>query len=243
MVVFVHEGAPVSKSRARWNRKQGRFYTPEKTQTAEEAMSWSFTTAVRERPWSGNVALAAVFFRPNQQRIDADNLMKLVLDAGTKAGAWSDDSQVTHQVSVIELDAARPRTVVALAPVTSTLDRGRDIELICEICKEPFIRDRILLARRRPKVCSKICLQTLRASKLTTARCARCGTKFQRRKAAQRYCSHPCALSHEGLLRRREPSKCQVCGEAVSRPEYLNCNRCRRKGRKPGSKNLPKVTP
>lgn len=130
IVAFVHEGAPVSKARARWSRK-GHFYTPDTTQGAEEALAWRFREVVKGRPWKGNVALAAVFFRPNHQRIDADNLMKLVLDAGTKAGVWDDDCQVTHQIAVIEKDAAKPRTVIALSAVSGSLDRSETTEAAC----------------------------------------------------------------------------------------------------------------
>jgi Holliday junction resolvase RusA-like endonuclease len=235
IVAFVHEGAPVSKARARWSRK-GHFYTPGTTQGAEEALSWRFREVVKGRPWKGNIALAAVFFRPNHQRIDADNLMKLVLDAGTKAGVWDDDCQVTHQVSVIEKDVARPRTVIALSAVTGSLNRSDTMDAVCQRCEKSFTRGRA----DKAKYCSRACRSTPKGM----ACCPKCDTVFDRKRAGQRYCSDACRVS--GVGRRlpahlqRPPAVCVTCGERVSRREYQFCAKCRRLGRKPGSKNRPK---
>lgn len=196
IVAFVHEGVPASKARARWNRKQQRFYTPDSSSGPQEALSWKFRQAMKGEPWKGNIAIAVVFFRPNHQRIDGDNLMKLVLDAGTKAGVWGDDCQVTHQVSVIEKDAARPRTVIALSAVASSLDRNATVEYVCERCGQSFTRVRI--AGRTPRYCSPACI----ATPLGMACCPKCDTVFDRKKAGQRYCSNPCRLA---VGRRRKP--------------------------------------
>lgn len=239
IVAFVHEGVPASKTRARWSRRNQRFYTPSDSAAAQDALSWQFRQAIRGEPWKGNIAIAVVFFRPNHQRIDADNLMKLVLDAGTKAGVWRDDCQVTHQVSVIEKDAVRPRTVIAMSPVESSLDRNLTVESMCERCGKPFQRIRTIKA----KYCSKACRITPRGM----ACCPKCDTVFDRKKAGQRYCSDACRLSGVGkrksAAQQRPPAVCTKCGERVSRREYLFCYKCRRKGRKPGSKSKPKIAP
>ena len=60
---------------------------------------------------------------PDRRRTDSDNLEKLVMDAATKARVWHDDCQVTAKVVAVELDPVHPRTVVALCPATSSLDR------------------------------------------------------------------------------------------------------------------------
>lgn len=242
IVYFVHEGDPVSKARARFNLKTKRVYTPERTQTAQEAIAWRFRAAVRDAPWVGNIALVAVFYRSNHQRIDADNLMKLVMDAGTQSGIWKDDCQVTHQLSVVELDAERPRTIVALSPVTSSLNRHPDIEFICQRCGVTFARPRVYASGRAPqKYCSSAC----RAEPLGMACCPKCDTVFDRKKAGQRYCSDACRLSCVGrrksAAQQRPPALCTKCGDRVSRREYLFCAKCRRKGWKPGSKSKPKV--
>jgi Holliday junction resolvase RusA-like endonuclease len=243
-VSFVQEGVPVSKARARWSRKSGRFYTPSTTSTAEQEMAWRFKRAVGAESFTGNVALVAVFYRPNRQRIDADNLMKLVLDAGTKAGVWGDDCQVTHQASVIELDAGRPRTVVALCDVESTMQRARMASFVCKQCAKPFERDRARVGRRTPIFCSPTCRKA--STPIEQAKCPKCETVFQRKRSGQRYCSNTCKnadiLVRQHAANQRPPSLCQQCGARVSRREYLFCANCRRKGRKPGSKNKAKTT-
>jgi Holliday junction resolvase RusA-like endonuclease len=243
IVAFVHEGAPVSKARARWHRKQQRFYTPDSSTGAQDALSWKFKQVVKGEPWKGNIAIAVVFFRPNHQRIDGDNLMKLVLDAGTTAGIWGDDCQVTHQVSVIEKDTERPRTVIALSAVASSLDRHQTIEFTCQRCLNPFTRLRTEVIGRTIKFCSAECrnLSAVKAS----ARCPKCDVKFVRKRSGQRYCSNACRLA-PGLHRKpgakqRPPAVCGQCGTRVSRREYLFCAGCRRKGRKPGAKNKPRA--
>lgn len=240
LIMFTHEGAPSSKSRARWSRATGAFYTPSETGNAQEALSWRFHHAMRGATWSGNIALVAIFFRPNHQRIDADNLMKLVLDAGTKARAWSDDSQVTHQVSVIEKDAARPRTVIALAPVQGSLDRNAMVAAVCKRCGAHFDRLRTAPSGHPRLYCSKACSSTQR----TDVRCPKCGVVFQRSRAKQTYCSNECKIAE--VFKRapnrlqRPPALCQKCGQPVSRREYTHCALCRLRGRKSGSKNRPK---
>ena len=242
IVYFVHEGDPVSKARARFSFKTKRAYTPGRTQTAQEALAWRFRAAVKDAQWVGNIALVAVFYRSNHQRIDADNLMKLVMDAGTQSGIWKDDCQVTHQLSVVELDAARPRTVVALSPVASTLNRNPDASYTCVVCQKSFTRNRAEVGRRQPKYCSTECQKALYVKE--RARCPKCGTEFQRQRSQQRYCSNPCRISatltRKPNTEQRPPAVCTKCGTRVSRREYLFCATCRRKGRKPGAKNKPK---
>lgn len=169
---FVHPGPPVSKSRARWSKKSGRFYTPGSTKTAEESVAWHFKSELCGEKFAGNVAVLAVFIRPNRQRIDADNLMKLVLDAGTKAGAWDDDSQVTTQGSVVELDADNPRTIVVCCSSESSLTRGDDAKAKCVVCGKLFFPGGV---RRREvaKWCSKEC------RKLLPKPCRECGVGFE----------------------------------------------------------------
>ena len=232
LIVFVHPGDPASKARPRWSGRGRRTYTPAETVAAENALALRFRSAMRGRDViEGNVAIAAVFYRPNHQRIDADNLMKLVLDSATKAGVWLDDSQVTAQASVVELDADEPRTIIALGPTASTLVRG-PLRQTCPRCGTAFDTRR----NARRIYCSIACAQPP-----TTARCARCGTEFRRRRAGQRYCSTACAaadpLRRQKLAEQRPAPTCETCGGRVSRREYRQCARCAPKGRRIGSKN------
>lgn len=100
-----------------------RHYTPKETRKAEKDLATLFKATIADRPWLTNIAIVAVFFFADRRRRDADNCMKLVMDAATKAHVWHDDSQVTAQAAFVEFDPARPRTVIALSPTTSSLDR------------------------------------------------------------------------------------------------------------------------
>lgn len=233
VVAFVHPGDPASKARPRFSFRTKRTYTPARTVRAEDALADAFREAFVDEPLVGNVAIAAVFYRPNHQRIDADNLMKLVLDAATKAEVWLDDSQVTAQASVVEFDAAEPRTVIAVGPTVSTLIRGPRV-LVCPRCGGDFIAAGRAATR---KYCSTGCAQPL-----VMARCARCEMEFRRRASGQRYCSKTCAqrdpLVRQRVALSRPTPTCETCGGRVSRREYRQCANCSSKGRPIGSKNV-----
>jgi Holliday junction resolvase RusA-like endonuclease len=121
-VCVVHEGIPVPKGRPRFTKDGGAF-TPARTKTAEQDLAWTLKAHVRQRPMVGPLAMVAMFYVPDQRRADADNFLKLLKDAGNVAGIWHDDSQVVACAVTVSLDAARPRTVVALAPAVSELKR------------------------------------------------------------------------------------------------------------------------
>ena len=236
LTAFVVEGAPVSKARARWSK--GRTYTPQRTADAQEFVAWHFKKAIPE-PLTGSIAIVAIFYRPNYQRIDADNLMKLIMDAATKAGVWVDDCYVTAQAAFIEMDHANPRTVIALCPTASSLDRLR--QFTCQICHKEFRRAGLATFKQPPQFCSRECRSAGYRKDRQMARCPKCDREFQRKKSGQRYCSRACGRSSP-LVRQpnasqRPAATCQVCGGRVSRREYLRCAKCSPKGRKIGSKN------
>ncbi|AOT24892.1 RusA-like resolvase [Mycobacterium phage Nazo] len=118
--VLTIPGNPYSKSRPRFNRKGGAYHKDE-DKNAEQRTAVYLRATVRRR-FTGNVALAAVFYRSSAQRVDADNLLKHVCDAGNGV-LWVDDCQATATTGVIELDRKNPRTVIAVAPHTSSMVR------------------------------------------------------------------------------------------------------------------------
>ena len=123
LVAFAHDGVPIAKERPRLGAG-GRTHTPERTAAAEEHLAWAFKLAWRGgAPLLGNLAMVCVFYRPDRRRIDADNMLKLVCDAGNIAKVWSDDSQITTKFARVELDKARPRTEIAIGSLASTLTR------------------------------------------------------------------------------------------------------------------------
>lgn len=149
MDLLVLDGDPMSKARSRFT-KRGAAYTPASVKAAEDR--WVQRLA-NHQPFTGNVALVALFVRADHQRIDVDNMVKLVMDACTRAAVWQDDSQVTALAGAVELDPYRPRTILGLAPHQSTMQRGSDHWPVCGTCGEKFNP----AGRHRPKYCSQKC--------------------------------------------------------------------------------------
>lgn len=116
-VRVVIEGQPLPAARPRVTKKG--TYTPKPNRIHEEAVTWEIRLALRQPhkgtvTFSEHVAVYVVFYRRDRHRVDADNLLKLVLDAATKAGAWHDDSQVTYFSVRLRVDPKRPRTELVI---------------------------------------------------------------------------------------------------------------------------------
>lgn len=216
-------GEPKSKCRPRFSRS-GHAYSSAKQRRAESALGLRLLAAFKNEPFPGNVAVGCIFFRPNRQRIDVDNLLKLVMDAATGI-CWKDDSQVTAQFGVIELDAEQPRTVIVMGEHVSTMDRTPIRS--CAHCGQDFTPN-----TARSKYCSRKCAGAAsRGSNLTVACCPTCRREFQRKRAAQRYCSNPCKMAAiKGGGPKGDYPTCQHCGARVSRREYTRCRDCFRAG-------------
>ncbi len=228
---FVHLGPPASKARARMGRSG--FYTPTASKGAQTDLAWQFQLAKKgAQPLACNVAMFVVFYRPNLQRIDTDNMMKLVLDAGTEARIWRDDCQVSAHAALVELDAKNPRTVIAWCPYVSTLVRT-PVARVCQRCGKEFERPGWMKAGKTGLYfCSSACAQ---ARRLALATCPRCNVSFQRKVSAQKYCSLDCRNAERGNRlpngEQRPRSVCEKCGGPVSRREYQQCRACRGYGR------------
>lgn len=118
----VHLGEPVPKARARVTRR-GTF-TPKRTVKSECDLAWVLQAHIVRRPLAGPLALVALFYRSDQRICDADNLLKLVKDAGNRAQIWHDDSQIVACAALVDVDTDNPRTVIALAPAVSGMKRA-----------------------------------------------------------------------------------------------------------------------
>jgi Holliday junction resolvase RusA-like endonuclease len=166
------DGAPSSKARPRFARSN--TYRSKEDRESEQRTAWHLRRSVSE-PMTGNVALACIFYRPNRQRIDADNMMKHVCDAANGV-LWLDDSQVTAIASVVELDATHPRTVVAFTAHASSLIRDRGTVRQCERCGKPFTQ-----GSKPQKLCSHACQveaqreRTIARTKNPKTPCVVCG--------------------------------------------------------------------
>lgn len=223
--VAVIQGPPKSKARARQGRNGG-FYAPDKA--AQEATAWAIKIGLNGQRYTGSVVVGCLFFRPNLQRIDVDNMMKHVLDAATGV-AWNDDSQVVGLYGWVHLDPDRPRTIFAIGDVESTMNRERLLQA-CEKCGEMFHIAALDVKRR---FCSRECAHGAYVKKIgqdlsEEVPCPSCAKPFRRRTASMKFCSPACAVEAKRGWPRGSGSKpvCSDCGNPVSKPGYVRCRAC-----------------
>lgn len=227
-------GAPWSKSRPRFARN-GHAYSKREDQDAEQRTAWHLKRVVRQ-PYLGNVGLACLFFRPNRQRIDADNLLKHVCDAGNGV-LWLDDSQCTAIMGVVELDADKPRTVVAIGEHRSSLKRGINASIPCRVCGGPIYLDNV--GGRPPKTCSVECrskVPGMSGSLSELVPCLECGEPFKRVNHAQKLCSEQCRTDRLRDRRKgsaRPLSRCASCGVELTHHRGGRCRTCWKADPKP----------
>jgi Holliday junction resolvase RusA-like endonuclease len=223
---IVVDGDPQSKARPRFG--QGRTYTSKAAREAEKQMARHLREMCPES-FTGNVAVACVFFRPNRQRIDVDNMLKHICDSGNGV-LWRDDSQVTAIVGIAEFDANHSRTVIAISEHDSTLARGTDDYALCEHCsKVVYNADR---PNRNRKYCSSDCGYKARGHDLSEpVPCAHCAKPFRRITNAQKMCSPECrADALRGRMKGRSIDRpfscCKTCGKQLSHRRGGQCRDC-----------------
>lgn len=223
MKMVVIDGEPASKSRPRFTRT-GRPYRTKEDVDAEKRTAAHLQRLFSE-PWTGNVALGCVFFRPNKQRIDVDNMIKHVCDAANGI-AWIDDSQVTAVYGIAELDIDHPRTVIVFAQHRSTLLRGTDNVRACEHCGTEFP----IIGRTTKRFCSSTCAYKARGHDLSEPiPCKQCGEPFRRTTKTQVMCSAECrAASVRGRNKSRgkPKSECTECGTVLGHSRGGRCRAC-----------------
>ena len=220
-------GPPWSKSRPRFSRGQKVAYSSTDDRDAELRTAWFLKREIR-KPFTGNVGMVCLFFRPNSQRVDVDNLLKHVCDAGNGV-VWLDDSQCTALAGIVELDPGNPRTVVMIGHHHTTLKRGSDDTTPCQKCGKPIplgTRDR----SKPPQTCSRECRQAMMGyeSLAEPVPCVHCGDPFVRRTKTQRYCSAECrTASITGQPKGGKPfSKCTDCGKPLAHKRGGRCRAC-----------------
>jgi Holliday junction resolvase RusA-like endonuclease len=219
-------GAPWSKSRPKFSRRGGRAYTPQADVDAEARTRQLLQALFPEGPLTGNVSLACLFYRPNRQRIDVDNMLKHICDAATGV-VWDDDSQCTGLVGVCELDPVTPRTVVAILPHASSMTRGTDATVPCPQCGAAIS----LVGRTKPrKYCSTECRKRARGTWIgDPVPCPNCGEPFRRKTTEQRYCTAVCARAAvKGRPRpaRQKVTRCASCGKRLTHTRGGRCREC-----------------
>jgi Holliday junction resolvase RusA-like endonuclease len=216
-------GEPASKARPRFTRT-GKPYRTRENVDAEQHTAWH-VRPLFPRPWTGNIALGCVFFRPDKQRIDVDNMLKHVCDAANGI-AWVDDSQVTAVYGVAELDVERPRTLLVFARHSSTLLRGTDNVRACLQCGVEFP----LIGRTTKRFCSMTCSRRAHRLDLTEpVACKQCGKPFKRTTTAQQMCSRECradSLRGRNRSRGQPKSTCTECGKTLAHRRGGRCRAC-----------------
>lgn len=115
------DGNPRVKKRPRLGARH--TYAPDAAD--EQATAWLLRQALHVH-YDGPVVLVCAFHRADRRRVDCDNLMKHLSDAGTTARLWNDDSQVEAIVAKMHYGCPRPRTVLALADRLEIADSGQD---------------------------------------------------------------------------------------------------------------------
>lgn len=225
VTAIVLEGAPYSKSRPRFSRN-GHTYIKTADRVAEETTA----TQIREvtnKPFPGNVALACIFYRPNFQRIDVDNMLKHVCDAANKI-LWNDDSQITALLGVAEYDKDNPRTVIAVSRHVSTLLRGSDAHHPCAVCGKPILNSSTTHPR---KTCSRECAARSRGFTLLDdlVPCAFCKTPFKRISKYRTFCTPECrqnSLRNKRRAAAQPPMGCEECGAPLTHRRGGRCRDC-----------------
>lgn len=114
-LTLVHPGPPIPKARPRHGGNG--TYTPQRTMDAEAGLGWAMRAA-RPRGWRLDAfyALECRFHLGSFRRIDTDNLLKLVMDAGNKI-LWDDDFQVVEEHCFVVRGDPNPRTEVQVRTV------------------------------------------------------------------------------------------------------------------------------
>jgi Holliday junction resolvase RusA-like endonuclease len=229
VVYFAMKGNPASKARPRFDTVRRRTYEPASNRKAEEATRWYFRAAFAE-PRSDSLMLAAVFYRADLHRIDADNMLKHLCDAGTGV-AWVDDSQITAIVGVVELDRQKPRTLVVVAPHMSTMNRGPEPARDCEHCGKTYKPGRRYNGPPQRFCCSQCAIWNRGVDLSQLVACSNCGVPFKRRTAATRLCSEQCRVEElVGVNRSRASdrpySTCVTCGAQLAHRRGGRCRTC-----------------
>lgn len=138
MTALVIPGPLRGKGRPRFARATGRAYTPADTLTAEQriqAAAYAAGLAPLDGPvrvhvaaiaapapsWSKRKTAAALALRYDMRKPDADNVLKLVLDA-LNGIAWRDDVQVVDARVERLIQANGPLLIIHIDPARVPMD-------------------------------------------------------------------------------------------------------------------------
>jgi Holliday junction resolvase RusA-like endonuclease len=232
-----YDGDPKSKARPRVVVRGGRAraYTPADSAAAEAVVTALLRVALAGRKPSDRLLdyrVVCIFHMTTHQRRDLDNMVKLVLDAGTKASVWNDDCEVTHLEASVVRGAAKGHTDLWIGARANTslpraacrncgveFDRRIGRVFCSNACREAyrlrFTCENCHVSFQRPPsgadcethFCSRACYSAFRARSVIHLVCPRCGNGFTRRGAAYRAVT----------------GRPRYCSKACQRPDAARC--------------------
>lgn len=91
----------------------------------EKASEWKYGAIIearstfRRKPFNGRLQVEVRFRAKSRGRWDIDNRFKVLLDAMTEAGVWTDDSKIDSLLGIVEIDGKirSPETVLMVREV------------------------------------------------------------------------------------------------------------------------------
>lgn len=210
VVDLVVPGEPESKARARYARKTGRFYTPDKTKNAEEAIGWLIKQAQPgiQPNKHDSFGVEVQFFCKTYHRRDLDNMTKLVMDACNNL-VWHDDSQVERLTAQVIRASEIQETRIRIYSFPSGIPYKE-----CEVCQKPI---RLHPSWGARKYCSRKCSGVAQQQRVDIT-CGFCGTVLSRLRGSlergANYCNHKCkSMATTRLI------ACGGCGIEFRRPK------------------------
>ena len=172
-----------------------RFYRKEDYTAYRDALRWLIKEQLGGE-WDTHrfsFGLRVRFFLGNRRKIDIDNLLKPVMDAGTHI-IWADDSQVMEVYAVLLQEDSSPRVELLIYAIEDFVDYHHN----CLYCGKPLHGKEGFGKGLTKKFCSVQCHDnTQRQGKERI--CEECGQPFwsgrykgQKRKVNKRFCSRDC---------------------------------------------------
>lgn len=137
--------------------------------------------------------IRARFFLGNRRKVDIDNLLKPILDAGTHI-VWADDSQVVEIYAIVLRDAPNPKVEALIYGIEDFIDYQHN----CLFCGKELHGKEGFGKGLTAKFCSVQCHDNAQRQGKERI-CEECGRPFwsgrykgQERKVNKRFCNREC---------------------------------------------------
>lgn len=192
VVSIIYRGEAVSASVGFSGNK---LYRSVDYTTYRDALGWLFKERIGGE-WDihrYSFGVRARFFLGNRRKVDIDNLLKPIMDAGTHI-IWADDSQITEIYSIVLRDDPTPRIEILIYAIEDFVDYHH----LCLYCGKELHGKEGYGGGLTKKYCSNQCRDNaLRSGKERI--CEWCSKPFwsgrfkgQKRRVNKRFCSRDC---------------------------------------------------